>query len=70
MKNTAHNLNEVKALIKESYQNGNEMNFNKTQWFSHNGNFLCTSNVRDVEFELTVENTDSLDGYRSVIIEV
>lgn len=69
-KNRAHNLTEVKALIKESYQDGTELNFNKTRWYSHNDKFLCTSTIFDTEFELTVEDVEALDGYRSVTIEV
>lgn len=65
-----HNLNEVKALIKESYSSGMEMDFQKTQWNTHDGKFICTSDIRDTEFELTVVDTDLLDGYRSVTIEV
>lgn len=70
IKNTAHNLNEVKALVKESYSSGNEMTFDKTKWFSHDGKFIATSFVFDTEFELVVEDTDSLDGYRSLKVEV
>lgn len=69
-KNTVHNLIEVRALIRESYQNGRELEFNKTKWYSHSGKFLCTSTIFDTEFELTVEDIDSLDGYRSVTCEV
>lgn len=70
IKNTAHNLNEVKALVREAFQNGNELEFHKTQWMSHSGTFICTSHVRDVEFELVVEDVDTLGGFRSVICEV
>jgi hypothetical protein len=69
-KQTVHNLNEVKALIKESFSRGDELTFDGTKWFKHDGQYLCKSFIRDTEFELTVEDVDTLDGYRSVIVEV
>lgn len=65
-----HNLMEVKALIKESYSHGTELVFDKTTWLSHNETHICVSRVRDTEFELIVEDTQSLDGYRSVTMEI
>jgi propanediol utilization protein len=69
-KMTVHNLMEVKALIKESFAQGAEHEFNETKWFSHAGQYICKSFVRDVEFELVVEDIQSLDGFRSVTVEV
>ena len=70
MKNTAHNLMEVKALVKEAYQSGNEMRHNLTKWFSHSGKYICQSIIRDTEFDLFVEDVEVLNGYRSVTVEV
>lgn len=70
MKMQVHNLMEVKALVKEAFQRGDESQFDKQKWAKHDGTFLCTSFVRDTEFELVVEDTDALEGYRSVICEV
>lgn len=69
-KQTAHNLFEIKALIKESFAKGEELAYEKTKWYSHSGNYLAKSFIRNTEFELVVEDTDSLDGYRSVTVEV
>lgn len=70
LKFTAHNLIEVKALIREAYSNGNEQEFHNRAWFTHDNEYFAKSFVRDTEFELVVEDVDSLDGYRSVIVEV
>jgi hypothetical protein len=69
-KMAVHNLMEAKALIKESYARGEEYIYEGTLWYKHNGGYIAKSFVRDVEFELVVEDTDSLDGYRSVTVEV
>lgn len=69
-KMAVHNLMEAKVLIKESYARGEEFIYEGTEWFSHKGNYIAKSFVRDVEFELVAEDTESLDGYRSVIVEV
>lgn len=69
-KMTVHNLMEIKALIKESFARGEEYEFDKTKWFTHAGKYIAKSFVRDVEFELVVEDIESLDGYRSVTVEV
>ena len=69
-KMTAHNLMEVKALIKEAFACGMELNCDGTRWFSHSGEYLAQSFIRNTEFELVVEDVDSLDGYRSVTVEV
>ena len=70
MKNTVHNLMEAKVLIKEAYGHGDEIRYDNAKWFSHAGQFICTSHVRDIEFDLVVEDVDSLYGYRSVTCEV
>jgi hypothetical protein len=69
-KMTVHNLMEIKALIKESFARGEEFIYENTQWFSHSGKYLAKSFVRTTEFELVVEDVESLDGYRSVTVEV
>lgn len=66
-----HNLNEIKALIKEAYVNANEYAYHEAVWISHRtGEQIARSFIRDTEFEIVVEDVDSLDGYRSVIVEV
>jgi len=70
MKMMVHNLMEAKALIKESYSSGNEMSFNEAKWFKHDGTYIGKSFISYTEFEIVVEDTDSLDGYRSVTVEV
>lgn len=70
MKQTVHNVTEIKALVKEAYMKATELDLHKAKWFSHDGKFLATSHIRDTEFELVVEDVNSLDGYRSVIVEV
>ncbi len=69
-KMTVHNLMEVKALVKESYSRGNELSYNGTEWFTHAGTRIGKSFTRDTEFEIVVEDIESLDGYRSVTVEV
>ncbi|MBA3955019.1 hypothetical protein H0X48_06905 [Candidatus Dependentiae bacterium] len=70
MKMRAHNLMEVKALIKGAYQSGSEAEYERATWSKHDGTFLCTSHIRDTEFELTIEYTQAIDGYTSVTCEV
>lgn len=65
-----HNLMEAKVLIKEAYARGEELALHKEKWFKHDQSFLCTSFIRDTEFELVVEDTEALEGYRSVTCEV
>ena len=65
-----HNIMEAKALIKESYAQGAEHEFEGTEWYTHDGKYIAKSFVRDVEFELVVEDTDTLDGYKSITMEV
>lgn len=69
-KHAVHNLNEIKALIKEAYSSGSEHEFDKTDWYTHDGKYLAKSLIRNTEFELVVEDTDALEGYRSVTVEV
>lgn len=57
---TAHNLNEVKALIKEAFSRGNEEDFSGTQWIAHGGEFLCKSEIKLTEFELVMPDRSSI----------
>jgi hypothetical protein len=61
---------EAKALIKEAYSSGDESMYHETKWYKHDGTYIGKSFVYDTEFEIVVEDTDSLDGYKSVIVEV
>lgn len=63
-KMTAHNLMEVKALIKEAFACGMELNFDGTRWFSHSGEFICLSSIDHTDFTL------HLDTKESVTVEV
>ena len=45
MKNTAHNIFEVKALSKEKANLGDYETFNGTTWYSHAGTYLCMTFV-------------------------
>lgn len=65
-----HNIMEIKALIKTSFALGSEHEFEGTKWYTHDGKYIAKSFVRDVEFELVVEDTDTLDGYKSITMEV
>jgi len=65
-----HNLLEAKVLIKEAFAIGDEQKYHNAQWLTHSGKYIGKSFIRDTEFELVVEDTDSLDGYRSVTVEV
>jgi hypothetical protein len=69
-KMAVHNLMEVKALIKESFARGEEHIYEGTLWYKHNGGYIAKSFIRNTEFELVVEDVESLDGYRSVTVEV
>lgn len=59
-KMTVHNLMEVKALIKEHYQSGSEMDYEDTRWFTHDGEFLCQSSIFDTDFCLYLPDKSSL----------
>lgn len=59
-KQTAHNLNEVKALIKESFSRGDEEAYQGTEWIAHTGERLCRSKIRLTEFELELPDMSSL----------
>lgn len=59
-KQYVHNLNEVKALVKEAYAPGREDMYQGTLWYSHTGEFICRSKISDIDFELVLENRDSL----------
>ncbi len=69
-KMTVTNIDDIKALIRIAFSCGTESCFEGTQWYSHKGKCLAKSFIRDVEFELVVEDVESLDGYRSVIVEI
>lgn len=69
-KQTVHNIAEIKALVKESYAQGAELKFDQTEWYSHSGKRLAKTHVYDTEFEVVVEDVESLDGYRSIIIDM
>jgi hypothetical protein len=69
-KMTVTNINDIKALITIAFSCGTESCFEGTKWYSHTGKYICKSFIRDVEFELVIEDPDTLDGYRSVTVEV
>ena len=69
-KMAVHNLSEAKALIKESFARGEEHIYEGTLWYKHGGGVIGKSFIRDTEFEIVVEDTESLDGYKSVTVEV
>jgi hypothetical protein len=54
MKNTAHNLNEIKALLKESIISGDFEKHNGTHWYLHSGPFICRSIVTEKAFHLEI----------------
>jgi predicted DNA-binding WGR domain protein len=59
-KDSAHNLNEVKALIKEAYGRGEEMLYNGTKWMKHDSDeVLCISHIDDVDFKLDISSDGS-----------
>jgi hypothetical protein len=60
IKMRVHNLMEVKALIKESFGHGSELQFHGTVWNTHEGQLICVSFIRDVEFELQMPDRSSL----------
>lgn len=47
-----HNELEARALIKESYSRGSELEYQDTLWLTHNGNKLFTLDIGDVEFTM------------------
>lgn len=51
-----HNEMEVRALIKESFSQGDEDQFNGTVWYTHADVKICTSKVSLVEFELIFDD--------------
>ena len=59
-KNTAHNLVEVKVLIKEAFGRGDEERFNDMIWYSHTGEELCKSFINLVDFTLDLPDRSSL----------
>ncbi len=58
-KQTVHNLNEVKALIKEAFARGDEWRYEGTEWFSHDGEKLCKSIIHAIEAELVMPDMSS-----------
>jgi len=52
MKNTAHNLFEVKALTKEKILSGDTESFNGMNWYSHLGVYLCRTFTGNEMFHL------------------
>jgi hypothetical protein len=59
-KQTAHNLLEVKVLIKEAFARGDEEKFNGTVWTSHNGEKICISKIELTEYELVLPDMSSI----------
>jgi uncharacterized protein YodC (DUF2158 family) len=56
MKNTAHNLNEVKALTKEMVISGDTEKYNGCNWYSHDGVYLCRTFTGSTMFHLELPN--------------
>lgn len=56
-KNTAHNLLEVKTLIKEAFMQGRELVFDDTKWHKHDSDeLICTSRIELAEFILDLKD--------------
>lgn len=71
LKISVHNISEIKALIKEAYARGEECSYHEATWISHRtGGRIAKSFIGNTEFEIVVEDVDSLDGYKSVFVEV
>ena len=60
VKMRVHNLTETKALVKEAFAKGSELEFHGTVWNTHEGELICVSFIRDVEFELEMPDRSSL----------
>jgi len=56
MKNTAHNLNEVKALTKEMILSGDIETFNGMTWYTHAGEYICRTFTGLDMFHLELPN--------------
>jgi hypothetical protein len=67
MKINVHNLNEVKALIKEAFANGTEGEYQDATWFTHKDELICKSKINFTEFELILSKED---GGGSLTIEM
>ncbi len=55
-----HNLNEVRALVKESYARGMEEAFDGATWIAHTGGEICKTAIRFTEFDLVMPDRSSL----------
>ena len=61
MKYWAHNLNEVKALIKEAIKRGESDEYNGSQWYKHDSNdsicrVFCSDIMAHFEYFETVND--------------
>lgn len=56
MKNTAHNLLEVKILLREAIKEGDTLKYNGMSWYDHNGSFLGRSFTGSDMFHLELPN--------------
>lgn len=57
---TVHNILEAKALLKESYKRGEEIDFHMTEWTTHGGMFLFISHIYDNHYFMV--NADEIGG--------
>lgn len=60
IKMRVHNLMEAKALLKEAYAKGSELEFHGTVWRTHDDQLICVSFIRDVEFELEMPDKSTV----------
>ena len=55
-----HNILEARALLKEAYKNGEELDFHLTEWTTHGGRFLFISHIYDHHYFMM--NHDDFGG--------
>jgi hypothetical protein len=67
---TVTNIDDIKALVRQAYSTGTELSFHRTEWLNGQRQPIAKTFIFDTDFEISVENTESLDGYKSILCEV
>lgn len=67
---TVTNIDDIKSIVRQFYACGVELSLHRTQWLDSQKKPLAKTFIFDTDFEISVENVESLDGYKSIICEV
>lgn len=60
LKISVHNENEIKALIKEAFANGDKEKYQRARWVTHQGERICISEIELTEFVLKYPDNSTL----------